>query len=72
MYVEIVGFGLMTGADGCGCGCWTACLGVSIGTGRFSIFRRMIGDLDLLLLVEVLAAEFGRGCVGDLDVLETL
>ena len=71
MYVEIVGFDLVTGAAGCDCDCWIAFLGVSVGTGRFSKFRRIIGDLDLLLLVDLFVV-FGRGCVGDLDVLEPL
>ena len=72
MYVEMVGFDLVTGAAGCDCGCWIAFLGVSVGTGRFAKFRRIIGVLDLLLLVDLFVAAFGRGCVGDLDVLEPL
>ena len=69
--MEIVGFDLVAGAAGCGCDCWIAFLGVSVGTGRFSKFRRIIGDLDLLLLVDLFVV-FGRGSVGDLDVFEPL
>ena len=72
MYVEIVGFDFATGAVGSDCGCWIAFLGVGVGTGRLAKLRRIIGDLDLLLLVDLFVAAFGRGCVGDLDVLEPL